>query len=244
METINPKTKSIFSRLVNQAKRNAVEVPLTPSPEPKQNAHNLPTAPRGIVTQDRISQTTTELKRALIQTRCTESRRPEPQKQTEIGPAPESWELVKLGELFETQLGKMLSQKARTGSDPKPYLRNKNVQWREIATTDLLLMAFDRRGEAKFSLLPRDLLICEGGQPGRVAIWRGQMQQCHDQHIDKLPEASTIAHLPEVQLKTLPIPMTSRSEQDAIVERLNTADQKITSYHRKHANLTALFLTS
>lgn len=270
-------SRSVNQSSINQAKLKAVEVPLPPLPEQKKIAHILSTVQRAIEAQESIIQTTIELKKALMHKLFTEglrheAGRPHAQKQTEIGPVPESWEVVKLGELFETQLGKMLSQKARTGSDPKPYLRNKNVQWREIDTTDLLLMDFDRREEAKFTLLPGDLLVCEGGQPGRAAIWRGQMQQCYyqkalhrlrpkDKKITndfllhwlefairyqnsyKLAGASTIAHLPEVQLKALPIPLPSTDEQAAIVECLNRADIKERHHVRKRDLFQDLFRT-
>jgi type I restriction enzyme S subunit len=257
---------------INQAGLSGAIVPLPPLPEQKKIAHILSTVQRAIEEQERIIQVTTELKKALMHKLFTEGLRNEAQKQTEIGPIPESWEVVNLGELFDTQLGKMLSQKARTGSDPKPYLRNKNVQWREIDTTDLLLMDFDRREEAKFTLLPGDLLVCEGGQPGRAAIWQGQMQQCYYQkalhrlrpkdkkitndfflhwlefairyrNIYKLAGASTIAHLPEVQLKALALPLPSIAEQGAIVESLDHLDIKEGHHLRKRDLFQDLFRT-
>lgn len=48
---------------------------------------------------------------------------------TDLGEMPREWPVRKIGEVFETQLEKMLSQKAHGGDSPKPYLRNKNVQW-------------------------------------------------------------------------------------------------------------------
>jgi hypothetical protein len=65
--------------------------------------------------------------------------------ETEIGHFPATWHVQPLGALFETQLGKMLSQKARVGNSPKPYLRNKNVQWGRIDVSDMLCMDFNDR---------------------------------------------------------------------------------------------------
>jgi restriction endonuclease S subunit len=98
MDIINPKAKSIFNRSVNRSSIHktalkAVEVPLTPPPE-----------------QKRIIQTTTELKKALMHKRCTESHRHEPQKQTEIGPVPESWEVTTVGDVATVKGGKRLSK--------------------------------------------------------------------------------------------------------------------------------------
>jgi type I restriction enzyme S subunit len=98
--------------------------------------------------------------------------------ETEIGCLPATWLVHRLGEVFETQLGKMLSQKARVGNSPKPYLRNKNVQWGRIDVTDMLYMDFDDREIEKFRLRPGDLLVCEGGEPGRAAIWDGALVEC------------------------------------------------------------------
>jgi type I restriction enzyme, S subunit len=99
---------------------------------------------------------------------------------TEIGRLPASWHIKRLAEVFETQLGKMLSQKAHVGNSPKPYLRNKNVQWGRIEVSDLLYMDFDDRESEKFRLRAGDLLICEGGEPGRAAIWNGALMECSE----------------------------------------------------------------
>ena len=78
---------------------------LPPLPEQKKIAHILSTVQRAIEAQERIIQTTTELKKTLMHKLFTEGLRNEPQKQTEIGPVPESWEVKELGEFFEIKHG-------------------------------------------------------------------------------------------------------------------------------------------
>jgi type I restriction enzyme S subunit len=88
---------------VGAVKRMLVALP--PLPEQKKIAHILSTLQRAIEAQERIIQTTTELKKALMHKLFTEGLRHEPQKQTEIGPVPKSWEVVELNQLADLKNG-------------------------------------------------------------------------------------------------------------------------------------------
>jgi type I restriction enzyme S subunit len=82
-----------------------IRLNLPPLPEQKKIAHILSTVQRAIEAQERIIQTTTELKKALMHKLFTEGLRGEPQKQTEIGPVPESWEVVAFDKFVTLQRG-------------------------------------------------------------------------------------------------------------------------------------------
>jgi type I restriction enzyme, S subunit len=86
-----------------------------------------------------------------------------------------AWSVVPLGEIAEVKLGKMLDKtKHRTGRR-LPYLRNINVRWGTIETDDLAEMHFKDGELDRFGLEPNDVLVCEGGEPGRAAVWNGDL---------------------------------------------------------------------
>ena len=87
------------------AYKNRARFPLIPLLEQKKIAHILSTVQRAIEMQERIIRITTELKKALMQKLFTEGLHNEPQKQTEIGPIPESWEVMELGTFFQIKHG-------------------------------------------------------------------------------------------------------------------------------------------
>ena len=93
------------------AYKNRARFPKIPLPEQKKIAHILSTVQQAIEAQERIIQTTTELKKALMQKLFTEGLRNESQKQSEIGPVPESWEVVPLSAVCAFQSGGTPSKK-------------------------------------------------------------------------------------------------------------------------------------
>lgn len=82
----------------------------------------------------------------------------------------EEWVETTVGELAEHCLGKMLDKQKNKG-ELRPYLRNLNVRWFDFDLTDLLQMKFEENEKDRFSALKDDVLVCEGGYPGRAAIW-------------------------------------------------------------------------
>jgi type I restriction enzyme S subunit len=80
------------------------------------------------------------------------------------------WQIKKISEIAEYSLGKMLD-KAKNRGELKPYLRNFNVRWFDFDLSDMLKMRFLPEDEAKYTAVKGDVLVCEGGYPGRAAIW-------------------------------------------------------------------------
>lgn len=87
-----------------------------------------------------------------------------------------SWAVRKLDEIADFHLGKMLDQKKNRG-EPLPYLANVNVRWGEFELSDLRLMRFEASELERFSLEYGDIVMCEGGEPGRCAIWKEQCKR-------------------------------------------------------------------
>lgn len=88
---------------------------------------------------------------------------------------PGTWVWIDVGSVAKTRLGKMLD-KAKNRGTPRPYLRNINVRWFDFDLSDLLEMPFENSELEEFSLLVGDVLICEGGEPGRAAVWDARSQ--------------------------------------------------------------------
>ncbi len=85
-----------------------------------------------------------------------------------------AWEKVKLGDVSESCLGKMLDQQKNRG-EFHPYLANVNVRWGSFDLEDLPLMKFEDSEQERYGLKYGDLVVCEGGEPGRCAIWKNQI---------------------------------------------------------------------
>jgi len=168
------------------------------------------------------------------------------------------WRRRPLGSVAETQLGKMLSEKSRTGVGSTPYLRNRNVRWGVVDMTHVAEMDFSAAEIAKYRLEEGDILICEGGAGvGRTATWRGELRLCCYQKAlhrvrvgdELLPEffveymrflvesrrlerslsGVAIGHLPQEDLRSLPIPVPSLAEQRQAVEEISLQESLASS---------------
>lgn len=145
------------------------------------------------------------------------------------------WPKYIISDISSSRLGKMLDTKQQTGNNMFPYLANFNVQWFQFEITKLNQMDFDEKDRAKFELNDGDLLVCEGGEVGRCAVWHNQVQPCYFQKAlhrircntalilpdylawwfkfhcdynafaDIIGSKATIAHLPGVKLKKIEV---------------------------------------
>ncbi len=244
---------------------------LPPLPEQRAIAYVLQTVQNVIQARRKELALERERKAALMQHLFTHGTRGEATKQTEIGEMPESWELVRVEEVFNLQLGKMLSPKAKTGQSSKPYMRNANVQWGYVDCTEVFEMDFDTREQEKFRLQYGDILVCEGGEVGRTAIWRDELPECYFQkaihrlrpkngqvehffflyhmerafHLEQIygiaGTQTTIAHLPQDKLSAMLIPKPNMTEQQQIAAILQACDSKITALEKEIALQEELF---
>ncbi len=171
------------------------------------------------------------------------------------------WPLKKVGELFEVQLGKMLSPKAKEG-EQFPYLANFNVQWGKFNLENVKSMHFTESEREKYSLEQGDILMCEGGEVGRCAIWNQRPTNFYYQKalhrlrpkdkntinpyflciymehvtanngVTKIVGETSIAHLTREKLCALKIPYPSKDQQDEIVKTISTWNAAIEKTER------------
>lgn len=180
-------------------------------------------------------------------------------KKTEFGLIPADWNVSTVGSEFSVQLGKMLDAEKNVGLQ-KPYLGNRSVQWDKIDLSDLQTMAMTRADLEKFRLRTGDLLVCEGGEVGRAAIWNSPIEECYYQKalhrlrplrgyepvlmvavlrlwaerglLSDYVTQTSIAHLPLEKFVTLPIPRPPNVEQRAIANVLSDVDALIAGLER------------
>ena len=158
-------------------------------------------------------------------------------------------------DITESRLGKMLDAKKQTGEHAYPYLANFNVQWFTFNTDNLNEMDFDEKDRKEFELQEGDLLVCEGGEIGRCAIWHNEIQPCYFQkalHRVRckkeyvIPEylawwfkyncehggfsaiegaKATISHLPGAKLKKLNVTVPEMKRQEEFAVFIDQVDK-------------------
>ena len=89
---------------------------------------------------------------------------------------PNGWRVNKYSEVVDSRLGKMLD-KAKNSGVPVDYLGNINVRWFSFEIDSLQQIRVTVTEIDEFNLIFGDVLICEGGEPGRCAIWKNNFKQ-------------------------------------------------------------------
>ena len=96
-----------------------------------------------------------------------------------LGQIPAHWDIAPVYARYDVAFGKMLDAKRVTGESPGYYLRNVDVQWDACVNTfGLPEMDFALSERGRYALRRGDLLVCEGGEVGRTAIWHAEIEDC------------------------------------------------------------------
>ena len=98
---------------------------------------------------------------------------------------PESWKWVRLGSVFQHNTGKALNAANRSGKK-KPYITTSNLYWDRFELDKLKEMFFTEAEIERCTATKGDLLVCEGGDIGRAAIWLYDYDICIQNHIHRL----------------------------------------------------------
>jgi restriction endonuclease S subunit len=96
------------------------------------------------------------------------------------------WQTKTVGEIADTQLGKMLNKGKQTGRYPKPYLRTDNVHWGRFDLSEVKEMDILPDEQDKYLATKGDLLMCEGGASGRTAIWNEDYDISFQNHVHRI----------------------------------------------------------
>lgn len=164
------------------------------------------------------------------------------------------WPIVRLGDYIDSCLGKMLDKKKNKGTE-QFYLGNSDVRWGSFDLSKLSKMKFEENEHERYGIKKGDLIVCEGGEPGRCAIWLEALQNMKIQKalhrirtkaslnnyylyywflysgqrglLEPYFTGTTIKHLTGKALKELELPLPPLSYQKKTARILKSIDDKI-----------------
>lgn len=173
-----------------------------------------------------------------------------------IGKIPAHWQVRRIKHVANIVLGKMLQSTEKEGYQYKKYLRAQNIRWEEVSMESVNKMWFSPRELSVYRLKEGDILVSEGGEVGRAAMWRSELSECYIQNsvnrlrvnesvidpkyllyvVEGIGQAKvfentvnrvSIAHLTREKLKEYSIPLPPLNEQRAIVKGIEESLRKI-----------------
>ena len=186
-----------------------------------------------------------------------------------LGEVPKHWEVSLLKRRYQVALGKMLKSKQTSPNETEEfYLRAANIHWRGVDTTDVKRMWFTEEEKKKLKLCKGDLLVSEGGDVGRSALWNEEIGGCyiqnsinriraredadtrflfywmyfikHADYIDMICNKATIAHFTVEKVKATPCVYPPMEEQKQIAAFLDKETTKIDTLIDKQEQLITL----
>ena len=179
---------------------------------------------------------------------------------------PDSWEWVHLSDIATSGLGKTLNKSIDVGIDT-PYLCSINVYWTGIDLSTVKTAKFTQIDRDKYLLQKGDLLICEGGDVGRSAVWNNDREmyyqnalhrvrflgeinpyfflyllECYKglKIIEKYSKGVTIKHFVQSSLNAMFLPLPPLNEQQRIVNKINEVMPVLTKYDTTYSKVEEL----
>jgi type I restriction enzyme S subunit len=175
---------------------------------------------------------------------------------------------ARLDSVAACRLGKMLDPRFKTGVGSTPYLRNANVQWDRLYLNDVYQMDFKDEERTEFALQTDDILVCEGGDIGKAAIWNDEIPDCcfqkalhrvrcdrerilprfmlhhlfwaaNEGHWQELKTQTTIPRLTGVKLKAYQVFVPPLPEQRRIVSELDALQSEVNALKRVQSETAA-----
>lgn len=258
---------------INKGIVSSFQLPIPPLPEQKKIALILSSVQRAIEAQERIIQTTNELKKALMHKLFTEGLSGEPQKQTEIGLVPESWEVCKVGDVAKVQSGGTPSRDVTENwsGGTIPWVKTGEINYCLIQDTEEKITPTGLANSAA-RLFPKGTLLMamygQGitrGKVGLLGIEAASNQACasitpthekrissafmyyffeyHYEDLRMLGHGANQKNMNAALIRSFPLTFPKGVEQAAMVTALDTLDKKRGHHEQKKSQLQDLFRT-
>lgn len=178
-----------------------------------------------------------------------------------------AWRQSTVAGEFDVQLGKRLDAAVNRG-ELKKCINNRGVRWGRVLVDEAIKAPLTSSDIRDLRLTVGDVLMCEGGEIGRSAVWNGEIPEAYflntlhrlrskgryqpkllvaffkrwadTGELSSLVGKATLAHLTKENLLRVPLPMPSPAEQVHIVDALDAADDLITTLERLIAKKQAV----